>query len=205
VWWDVKPCSINQFTALGGFCSDTAFVSTGVPQGSVLEPLLFSFIYTVNDIYNAIPYVKLKLFADDTNLFLYDKNLVTLFNSANENLKRLHKWFVANKLSLNVTKICYSVFGTNECQLQNLDLKLVINGENIESVESCKYLGIIIDSDMSWKEHIDFVYKKIIKFTSIFYKIRTNLNAHVLKCTSHLSIPIYSMELKFMETLIQVI
>ena len=82
-----------------------------------------------------------------------------------------------------ISCVCYSVFGTNECQLQDLDLKLLINGENIERVESCKYLGIIIDSDMSWKEHIDFVYKKIIKFTSIFYKIRANLNAHVLTRT----------------------
>jgi len=67
------------------------------------------------------PMPKLKLFADDTNLFLYDINLASLFSSANENLKRLHKWFVVNKLSLNVTKTCYSVFGTNECQLQDLD------------------------------------------------------------------------------------
>jgi len=66
--------------------------------------------------------------------------------------------------------------------LQDLDLKLLINGANIERVESCKYLGIIIDSDMSRKEHVDFVYKKIIKFTSIFFiKKRANLNAHVLK------------------------
>jgi len=120
-------------------------------------------------IYNAIPNAKVKLFANDTNLFLYDKNLSSLFSSANENLKCLHKWFVANKLSLNITETCYSVFRTNECQLQDLDLKLlIINGANTERVESCKYLGIIIDSDMSWKEHIDFVYKKIIKFTSIF-------------------------------------
>ena len=61
-----------------------------------------------------------------------------------------------------ISCVCYSVFGTNECQLQDLDLKLLINGENIERVESCKYLGIIIDSDMSWKEHIDFVYTVIV-------------------------------------------
>ena len=135
-------------------CSETALVSTGVPWGSVLGPLLF--LLYINDIYNAIPNAKVKLFADDTNLFLYDKNLASLFSSANENLKCLHKWYVVNKLNLNVTKTCYSVFGTNGCQLQDLDLKLLINGENIERVESCKYLGIIIDSDMSWKEHIDF-------------------------------------------------
>jgi len=159
-WFKSYLTGRKQFTALDGFCSETALVSTGVPQGSVLGPLLF--LLYIKDIYNAIPNAKVKLFADDTNLFLYDKNLTSLFSSANENLKCLHKWFVANKLSLNVTKTCYSVFGTNECQLKDLDLKLLINGENIERVESCKYLGIIIDSDMSWKEHIDFVYTVIV-------------------------------------------
>ena len=78
------------------------------------------------------------------------KNLPSLFCTANESLKRLRDWFVANKLSLNVAKTYYSVFGATESQVQDLDLKLIINGENIES--------------------IDCVYKKIIKFTSIFIK-----------------------------------
>ena len=81
------------------------------------------------------------------------------------------------------------------------------NRENIERLESCKYLGVI-DSDMSWKEHIDFVYKKIIKFTSIFYfyKMRTNLNAHVSKMLYFAFVYcrlLYGIEI--MEILIQVI
>ena len=73
---------------LGRFCSETALVSTGVPQGSVLGPLLF--LLYINDFYNVIPNAKVKLFADDTSLFLYDKNLASLFCTANESLKRLH-------------------------------------------------------------------------------------------------------------------
>ena len=92
--------------------------------------------------------------------FLYDKNLDSLFCSANESLKRLRNWFVVNKLSLNVAKTGYSIFGATETQLLDLDSKLVINGENIERVESCKYLAIIIDSDISWKEHIDLSIRK---------------------------------------------
>jgi len=114
---------LRQFTALGGFCSETAFVSTGVPQGSVLGPLLF--LLYINDIYNAITNAKVKLFADDTNLFLYDKNLDSLFCTANECFQCLHNWFVANKLSVNVAKTCYSIFDATETQLQDLDSKLV--------------------------------------------------------------------------------
>ena len=62
-------------------CSETALVSTGVPHGSVLGSLLF--LLYINYIYNAVPNAKVKLFADDTNLFLYDKNLTSLFSSAN--------------------------------------------------------------------------------------------------------------------------
>jgi len=80
-WFKSYLTGRNQFTALGGFCSETALVSIGVPQGSVLGPLLF--LLYINDIYNVIPNAKVKLFADDTNLFLYDKNLTSLFSSAN--------------------------------------------------------------------------------------------------------------------------
>ena len=71
------------------------------------------------------------------------KNLDSLFCTANKSLKRLHNWFVANKLSLNVAKTCYIIVGATETQPQDLDLKLVINGENIERVESCS-LNILV-------------------------------------------------------------
>ena len=86
-WFKSYLTGRNQFTALGGFCSEAALVSIGVPQGSVLGPLLF--LLCINDIYNVIPNAKVKLFADDTNLFLYNKNLASRFGSANENLQEL--------------------------------------------------------------------------------------------------------------------
>jgi len=74
---------------------------------------------------------------------------------------------------------CSCVFG-NE-RKNHHDFQLMFNGKNISRVDSCKYLGIIIDRNLSSKEHIDYVYKKLIKLTSIFYKIRTKMNDEILK------------------------
>jgi len=176
-WFKSYLSQRRQFTSVAGVCSKIDYISTGVPQGSVLGPLLF--LLYVNDIYNAVSEGKLKLFADDTNIFFYNKNLADLYNKANVSLSELSKWFTANRLSLNIDKTCYSVFGILKNDLQNLQLK--INGKPISNVDDCKYLGILIDSKLTWQDHIDGVYKKIIKFTSIFYKIRQYVNAKVLK------------------------
>ena len=84
---------------------------------------------------------------------------------------QLSEWFIANKLSLNVDKTCYSVFGPT--YKKDMALTLHINGKAIQNVNCCKYLGI--DNDLKWKTHIDYIYNKLIKFVSIFYKIRTKL------------------------------
>ena len=80
----------------------------------------------------------------------------------------LSDWFIANKLSLNLNKTCYTVFGASSDE--KLCLKLSIGNTVLHQVESSKYLGVYIDSNLSWQEHIDHVYRKIIKFTSIFTK-----------------------------------
>ena len=91
--------------------SDVLEIACGVPQGSVLGPLLF-LIY-VNDIHNAVPEAKLKLFADDTNLFVFGKSFIETGTNTNLFLNNLNNWFLANKLSLNIEKTCYSVFLKN--------------------------------------------------------------------------------------------
>jgi hypothetical protein len=150
--------------------SNLGEVQCGVPQGSVLGPLLF-LIY-MNDIYRAVDKDKLRLFADDTNLFITGKSFVELETTATKCLANMESWFLANKLSLNVDKTCYTLFSKSKRAISNVSLKLTINGQLIERVKCCKYLGVFIDESLNWSEHIDFVYKKLIKFTSIFYKLR---------------------------------
>ena len=119
------------------------------------------------------------MFADDTNLFFCEKSLSGAYAKANASIKCLCDWFNANKLSLNVDKSCYSVFGGTEADTEGFNLK--VDNVHLKLVSHAKYLGIIIDSNLSWKDHIDYLYKKLLKFTSFFYKLRYSVPPCVMK------------------------
>ena len=80
--------------------------------------------------------------------------------------------FIANKLSLNIEKTCFTIFSPQRKVDLNPPLNLVISNQRILQVESCKYLGVIIDAKLSWKPHIEYVYKKLVRYVGIFYKVR---------------------------------
>ena len=169
----------KQYTVVNNVSSSIENVTRGVPQGSVLGPLLF-LIY-INDMNKAVSSSDLKLFADDTNLFLFNRNLNILEDQANMCIKELEIWFAANKLSVNIDKTCYAVFKSSS-HIETCDtLKLLINGQQINKVTNCKYLGVFIDDALKWDVHIEYVYKKIVKFTSILYKLRNVLPKECLK------------------------
>ena len=169
----------KQFTVVDNVSSDVGNITCGVPQGSVLGPLLF-LIY-VNDIGTAVPNNKLKLFADDTNLFVYGSSFSNIEIETNLYLKQMESWFINNKLSLNIEKTCYIIFDSRRKSLNNLSLNLLINGQRIEKVSSSKYLGVIVGCSLQWSEHIEYVYKKLAKFTAIFYSLRNNVPQQCLK------------------------
>ena len=148
----------------------------GVPQGSVLGPLLF--LVCINDISNVSPDC-IGLFADDTNVFIFSKNIVSAFCSANRVVAQLNDLFVANKLSLSIDKTCYSIFGCNVDLVQNYCVKL--NNNPLNMVTKSKYLGITIDNELSWQCHIDDIYTKLLKFTSILYTLRHKVSTVVLR------------------------
>ena len=167
----------QQFVSIKGINSDTASVLYGVPQGSVLGPLLF-LIY-VNDIYSCIDDATVKLFADDTNLFVSGQTIDEVSAMANICISKLNTWFLANRLSLSLDKTCFSVFGIRNDSVRST-VELRLGNMILKQVNCCKYLGIIIDNNLTWLEHINYIYNKIIKFTSIFYKIRHILPYKVL-------------------------
>jgi len=100
---------------------------------------------------------------------------------SNKVLESTNNWFKANKLNLSLDKCIYTVFklAPNKTSFSNYDLCL--DGVKLNRVKTTKYLGVIIDEDLNWQEHILYVKNKLIKFCSIFYKLRLKIPHHVLK------------------------
>ena len=147
-----------------------------MPQGSVLGPLLF--ILYINDIVKVSEKLKLVLFADDTNVFCSGKNIDEMLKELQDEMERIKRWFNINKLSLNLNKTKIMLFGKHK---SNINVKLVIDGVNIERVKETKFLGVIIDEKISWKYHIRNVQLKISKNTGILYKAKQFLNRASLR------------------------
>ncbi len=171
----------NQYVMVDNVKSSIKSIGCGVPQGSILGPLLF-LIY-VNDMWRAVPGSSIKLFADDTNVFMAGSNLSLLCDNVNNELQKLSEWVYANKLSINYDKTCFSIFRpcVKAQTLESENIRIMIRNVQIKCVSTCKYLGIIIDDQLSWKGHIEYVYKKIVKFTSLFYRLRELLPAFILR------------------------
>ena len=171
----------KQYLNYGNDVTILAQIKFGVPQGSILGPLLL-LIY-VNDLCNASNILDPIMFADDTNLFLSHQNINTLFKIFNEELKKIGDWFKANKLSLNNRKTKYTLFHKKSSK-DNLPLKLPalkIADNNIERKTAIKFLGVMLDENISWVEHIRTVETKLAKNIGLLYRAKPLLEEKSLK------------------------
>lgn len=148
----------------------------GVPQGSVLGPLLF--ILYVNDISLYLQQSFVNLFADDTLISVSGKNFEEIVEVMNEELGILNKWLMANKLKLNSLKTKCMILGSNSnvAKFNRCNFVIEIGDTKISYVYEIKYLGIIFDPQLKFSKHIDYLCKKIGKKVGYFYRVCRNLS-----------------------------
>ena len=170
----------KQFTIVNGVSSDWLTVLCGVPQGSVLGPLLF-LLYT-NDLANSTNF-SINLFADDTCLSMSCKNLHVLNRQCNIEAASVDNWFRANRLTTNSKKASkfllskYSPVGS-ENNFHNFRIKM--GNIELENVNSVKYLGVMLDANVTWSEQIEFLASNLSRSAGIFSKLRYYLNTKTL-------------------------
>ena len=174
-WFASYLTNRKQYVSINNTDSSFESINCGVPQGSILGPLLF-LIY-INDIINCSKLLQFILFADDTNIFYSCNDLRTLETTVNNELLKLSIWFCANRLSLNIKKTNYIVFGNKKLPH---DINLHINSISIVRVEFTKFLGVYIDAKVTWKNHIEIIASKIAKGLGILNKVKLVLPQNVL-------------------------
>ena len=168
----------SQYVSYNNFDSNELTINCGVPQGSILGPLLF--LMYINDISNVSPALLPILFADDSNIFLEDTDIDNMIRRVNNELINVLVWIHANKLSLNIDKTKFMIFHTRGKSTAS-DLNININGKVIQRVNNCKFLGVTIDSTLNWSEHIKVIKNKISKGLGILCKARKVLDASTLE------------------------
>ena len=184
-WFSNYLSNRKQYVEVNGYKSSLLPLNTGVPQGSILGPLLF-LIY-MNDIPNSSDLFNFLLFADDTSLKTFINSKLPNFsinatsNTINTEIQKVHDWLAVNKLSLNVKKTKFMVFYTSNKDISQIIPSLMIGGKPIERVKNFDFLGLTINEKMSWKSHVNKISNKVSKYVGVLNRLKRYLPGHILK------------------------
>ena len=178
IWFKSYFRKREQYVFCNNKASSRRVVQYGIPQGSILGPLMF--VIYMNDITYASRNLKYVLYADDTNVFMTSSNIKDLYNRMNSELISVKKWIRVNRLTLNIGKTIYVLFHRQQKTLPRVKLKIKMGSYNIDRVQGTKFLGVIIDEHLIFKPHMALILCRLSKFVPIFYKIRNLVNLNCL-------------------------
>ena len=170
-WFKSYLSDRNQKCFVNGFLSPNRSLSCGIPQGTILGPLLF-LIY-INDLPNCLEHSQARMYADDTHLTLASNNVRDINQNLNQDLVNVSEWLIANKLTLNQSKTKFMLIGSRQrlCTLSPLP-SLEIDGIPVNQVSHTKSLGVLIDENLSWNMHINKLIKKIASSIGAIKRVR---------------------------------
>ena len=158
-----------QFIEYGNLNSNRENINCGVPQGSILGPLLF--LLYINDITNVSKLLLPIIFADDTNIFLSGKCIKETIEIMNIEIGKINEWLQVNRLSLNIEKTHFMIFSSIRKKFTYIP-DIEINGYKIKCVEQTKFIGVVLDSKLRWERHITSVKTKIARGLGILNKAK---------------------------------
>lgn len=167
----------SQCVKVGSSISTPKTINIGIPQGSILGPLLF--LFYINDLPNVSKLSPI-LFADDTTLSITNVNYSVLIEQTNGELRKVFSWMVANRLSVNVSKT-FAILFTKRATDVDRNVNVYFKGEVVNILSRGKFLGVHIDGDLRFNHHINHVCNKLSKSTGILYKLRSFVPAKVMR------------------------
>ena len=189
-WFTSYLINLRQLVDIDGTYSTVTNLTTGVPQGSILGPLLF--IIYMNDIHEASKNFHAILYADDTSLYSslgsfnlnlnrknYDISILSI--KINNELSNIQQWLNINKLSLNVNKTKYMIFHNYQRDINSYTPDVRIKNQPIERVTEFNFLGLTIDEHLNWNAHIQKISNKIAKSIGIINRLKRYLPLSILR------------------------
>ena len=166
----------KQCVRINGVLSSSHVIELGVPQGSVMGPLLF--ILYINDLTNLSNNFNTTLFADDATFSFSGKNLDDLVSLCNTELSKFHEWSVSNRLSVNIDKTNFLLVSNI---LGNTDsINIIMNNRAINRKSHVTYLGVILDENVKFNKHTDYIGSKISRSIGVLSKIANYVPQKIL-------------------------
>ena len=166
-WFQSYLSNRSHVTPVAESYSSPGFPTSGVPQGSILGPTLFSIF--INDLPSVLPPDITVLFADDTTIYIVGENIATIQSSLQLCLDLAHLWLQKHGLKLNPTKTKSMLIHSSKKVVDRLQLNL--KSTPIEQVHTFKFLGVVVNDTLTWTDHIDMECKKVSRKLNLLRRL----------------------------------
>jgi len=177
-WFHSYLTNRSQKVTIEGVLSEPLETKVGVPQGSILGPLLF--VLYLNDLPGTVSNSEVNMYADDTEVDYSSPSVTDIEENINDDLQSLTTFFANNKLSLNTKKCEVILCGTRQ-RVKDQNLTIRVGDEDLPCVADATYLGAVIDKNLTWANHIDKVISKVSSRIGVLRKMKNIVPHDTLK------------------------